>query len=36
VILKAKAKDVAVLQLRRDPVRYAPDLAAEFGLEVAR
>ena len=36
VILKAKAKDVAVLQLRRDLVRYAPDLAAEFGLEVAR
>jgi UV DNA damage endonuclease len=35
VILEAKAKDVAVLQLRRDLVRYAPDLAALFGLEVA-
>jgi len=35
VILEAKAKDVAVLQLYRDLVRYAPDLAAVFGLEVA-
>jgi UV DNA damage endonuclease len=35
VILEAKAKDVAVLQLRHDLVRYAPDLAATFGLEVA-
>jgi UV DNA damage endonuclease len=34
VILEAKAKDVAVMQLRRDLVRYAPDLAAVFGLEV--
>jgi UV DNA damage endonuclease len=34
VILEAKAKDVAVMQLRRDLVRYAPDLAATFGLEV--
>jgi UV DNA damage endonuclease len=33
VILEAKAKDVAVLQLRRDLVRYAPDLAAVFGFE---
>jgi UV DNA damage endonuclease len=33
VILEAKAKDVAVLQLRRDLIRYAPDLAAVFGLE---
>ena len=32
VILEAKAKDVAVMQLRRDLVRYAPDLAAVFGL----
>jgi UV DNA damage endonuclease len=30
VILEAKAKDVAVMQLRRDLVRYAPDLAAVF------
>ncbi|MGD8399124.1 MAG: UV DNA damage repair endonuclease UvsE, partial [Anaerolineae bacterium] len=33
VILEAKAKDVAVLQLRRDLRTYAPDLAAVFGLQ---
>ncbi len=33
VILEAKAKDVAVKQLRDDLVRYAPELAALFGLE---
>jgi UV DNA damage endonuclease len=32
VMLEAKAKDVAVAQLRRDLVRYTPDLAAAFGL----
>jgi UV DNA damage endonuclease len=32
VILEAKAKDVAVIQLRRDLERYAPDLAPIFGL----
>lgn len=32
VISEAKAKDVAVRQLRHDLVRYAPDLAAVFGL----
>jgi UV DNA damage endonuclease len=32
VILEAKAKDVAVMQLRRDLLRYAPDVAAIFGL----
>ena len=32
-VLEAKAKDVAVAQLRRDLVRYAPDLAAIFGLK---
>ncbi len=36
VILEAKAKDVAVRQLRGDLVRYAPDLAAVFGLEMNR
>lgn len=33
VILEAKAKDVAVKQLREDLVRYAPELADLFGLE---
>lgn len=32
VILEAKAKDMAVRQLRRDLVRYAPDLAIVLGL----
>lgn len=32
VILEAKAKDVAVLQLRRDLTASAPDVAAAFGL----
>ncbi len=32
VMLEAKAKDVAVLQLQRDLLRYAPDLAAIFDL----
>jgi UV DNA damage endonuclease len=31
VMLEAKAKDVAVIQLRRAIVRYVPDLAALFG-----
>jgi len=35
VVLEAKAKDVAVLQLREDLRRYAPDLAAAFGLEAS-
>lgn len=33
VVLEAKAKDVAVLQLREDLRRYAPDVAAAFGRE---
>jgi UV DNA damage endonuclease len=32
VMLEAKAKDVAVAQLQRDLLRYAPDLGAIFGL----
>lgn len=36
VILEAKAKDVAVMQIRRDLIRYAPDLAAAFGIEGAK
>jgi UV DNA damage endonuclease len=32
VMLEAKAKDVALLRLRRDLLRYGPDVAARFGL----
>lgn len=32
VMLEAKAKDLALLRLRRDLPRYAPDVAARFGL----
>jgi UV DNA damage endonuclease len=32
VMLEAKAKDLALLRLRVDLLRYAPDLAARFGL----
>ena len=32
VMLEAKAKDLALLRLRRDLPRYAPDQAARFGL----
>lgn len=33
VMLEAKAKDLALLRLRRDLPRYAPEEAARFGLE---
>lgn len=33
VMLEAKAKDFALLRLRRDLPRYAPDVAARFGLQ---
>ena len=32
VMLEAKGKDLSLLRLRRDLPRYAPDLAAHFGL----
>ena len=32
VMLEAKAKDLALLRLRPDLLRYAPDVAGEFGL----
>jgi len=32
VMLEAKAKDVALLRLRRDLARYVPDIAARFGI----
>lgn len=33
VLLEAKSKDLALLRLRRDLHRYAPDVAKRFGLE---
>ncbi len=35
VMLEAKVKDLALIKLRPDLVRYAPDVAARFGLGVA-
>lgn len=35
VMLESKAKDLAVIRLRSDLVRYAPDVARRFGLGVA-
>ena len=32
-MLEAKAKDLALIRLRPDLLRYAPDVAARFGLE---
>lgn len=32
VMLEAKSKDLALIRLRRDLVRYAPDVAQRFGL----
>ena len=32
VMLEAKAKDLALIRLRHDLLRYAPDVAARFGL----
>ncbi len=34
VMLEAKSKDLALLRLKRDLPRYAPDLAERFGLEI--
>ena len=34
VMLEAKSKDLALLRLRRDLQRYAPDVAKRFGLDV--
>jgi UV DNA damage endonuclease len=31
IMLEAKAKDLALLRLRRDLACYAPDLSARFG-----
>ena len=35
VMIEAKAKDLALIRLRPDMLRYAPDVAARFGLDVA-
>jgi UV DNA damage endonuclease len=35
VMLEAKAKDLALIRLRNDLLRYAPDVAARFGLVTA-
>jgi UV DNA damage endonuclease len=32
-MLESKAKDVSLIKLRPDLVRYAPDVAARFGLQ---
>jgi UV DNA damage endonuclease len=32
IMLEAKAKDLALIRLRQDLLRYAPDVAARFGL----
>ena len=32
VMLEAKVKDMALIRLRPDMLRYAPDVAAQFGL----
>jgi UV DNA damage endonuclease len=31
-MLEAKAKDLALLRLRQDLLKYAPDVAVRFGL----
>ncbi len=36
VMLEAKAKDLALIRLRPDLLRYAPDVAARFSLHAAR
>jgi UV DNA damage endonuclease len=33
VMLESKAKDLALLRLRSDLSRYAPDVARRFGLD---
>ena len=36
VMLEAKVKDLALIRLRPDLLRYAPDVAAQFGITVAQ
>jgi hypothetical protein len=35
VMLEGKAKDISLLKLRPDLLRYAPDVAARFGVTAA-
>ncbi len=35
VMLEAKVKDLALIRLRPDLLRYAPDVATRFGLSTA-
>ena len=35
IMLEAKAKDLALLRLRNDIARYAPELAGRYGISVA-
>jgi UV DNA damage endonuclease len=35
VMLEAKVKDLALIRLRPDLLRYGPDVAQRFGLEPA-
>ena len=34
-MLEAKVKDLALIRLRPDLLRYAPDVAARFGLSAS-
>ena len=36
IMLEAKSKDLALLRLRQDLIRYAPDVAGRFGLSAAQ
>jgi UV DNA damage endonuclease len=35
VMLEAKAKDLALIRLRNDLIRYGPDVAARFNVKTA-
>jgi UV DNA damage endonuclease len=35
VMLEGKAKDISLLKLRPDLLRYAPDVATRFGITAA-
>ena len=35
VMLEGKSKDISLLKLRPDLLRYAPDVAARFGVDPA-
>ena len=35
IMLESKSKDLSLLRLRADMLRYAPDVAARFGITAA-